>query len=310
MTYKRHFLVDNILSHRRIHLLGGISSAGKTRFILPAMVKWAKGENFLGFPSHPVPWAYVSGDRKLDEALETIDDLKMNPNDVPIIPAFGADDKNVEGILNEASKKGYQLLVWEGFGDFCPPPSHKHQVRSFLSSLSSTCDRFTNGLTILGIMESPKLKPHEMYKSPRQLISGVSSWGYHTSTVMMILHEDPDDETNSRRVLRADIKGYPRFKCEGDYDYNGHVVFMPPCTDPERANTSDSVESVVMLTAFLDTIKPGAVFNRVEIDLALPGLTKRTIERGLDSLITSGIVERVRKGVYKKVTATQPLERV
>src|SRR5437899_3146178 len=104
------FLIQDVFPSRRVHLIGGASNVGKTRWVLPTMVDWSNSKPIMGFPSYPVPWAYVSGDRLLVEAQETIKSLGLSLDDVPTIPAFGPHNKTCQQVLAEAAKLGIQAL--------------------------------------------------------------------------------------------------------------------------------------------------------------------------------------------------------
>jgi hypothetical protein len=225
------YLIDHILPTRRVSLLGGSSNVGKTRWTLPAFRDWAEGKPVLGFHSNPVPWSYVSGDRLLIEAEDSINSLGIDPKVFNIIPAYGEHNKTWIQVIEAAEKKKVQFLLWEGFTDFCPPPGQRHQVREFLSSVSACCQpskEFPDGLTILGIVESPKLKPNERYKDPRQRISGAAAWGYHSSSVFLIERFKPEDVSNGQRVLYASLKNAPDFDTKGHFEQNGLLHFPPP----------------------------------------------------------------------------------
>lgn len=223
-------LVDKILPAGRVHLLGGVSDAGKTRFIIPAMVSFARGLPFLGHASHPVPWAYVSGDRVLEEAHDTISSMGIDPVTIPIIPAFGKDNKSTPSAVMAAAADltpPPQLLVIEGFHDLVPGKDTRHDVRTFLSNMAAYCldsHAFPAGLTILGIVESPKLKPNERYRNPRQRISGVSSWGFHSSTVILIEEaaEDYSFETPGRTIWVC-MKNAKRLKLAAEFNEKGQL---------------------------------------------------------------------------------------
>lgn len=220
-------LVDDVLPARRVHLLGGVSDAGKTRFILPALLDWEQSKPFLGRASHPVPWAYVVGDRPLVEAQDTISSMGHNPASIRMIPAYGLHNKNWYEIVRAARALVPipQLLVIEGFGDL-PNGEHKKEIRGFLSDVSAYCEStadFPSGLTILGIMESPKLKPNEKYRNPRQRVSGVSSWGFHTSTVI-IIESDDEECTGPDRTFWVCMKGAQRRKLRGSFDTQGRLI--------------------------------------------------------------------------------------
>lgn len=226
------YLIDKLLPTRRVHLLAGASNVGKSRWVLPTMVDWSKGKPIMGLPSHPVPWAYVSGDRLLVEAQDTITSLGLSLGDVPIIPAFGQDNKTWLQVLLEASKMNVQFLVWEGFGDLVPDPQRRMQVRDFLGHISACCNQPTSytpsGMTILGIMESPKMKPYERYKNPRERVSGVASWGYHTSTVILIEAGKVENPADPSRILYASLKNAPSFTALGEFNRSGHLAFGEP----------------------------------------------------------------------------------
>ena len=219
-------LIENILPPRRVHLLGGVSDAGKTRFIIPALLDFTAGRPILGQPTHPCPWVYVSGDRSAEELEDTLYAMDIPKDSFPYIPAFGKDNKNLRQIIEAATNRPCkpELLIIEGFADLCPVDTRK-EVRAFLSSCSAYCQpsrTLLNGLTILGIVESPKLKPNERYRNPRQRISGVSSWAYHTSTVLLIENIDKDDTYESEeRILWACMKNSRRLKLAAKFDARG-----------------------------------------------------------------------------------------
>jgi hypothetical protein len=251
------FIIDSLFPSRRIHLIGGASNVGKTRWILPTMVAWASGKPIMGFRSHPAPWAYVSGDRLLIEALETIKGLALPLNEIQIIPAFGGHNKTWPQVLAEAAKLKVSVLVWEGFGDLVRDPQRRPQVREFLGSISACCAEsieFPNGLTILGIMETPKMRPKDRYQSPRERISGAASWGYHTSSVLMLEATKPEDPSNPSRILFASLKNAPSFTSLGTFTTSGHIAFgLPELV--EVMSEQDIDTEIARMKAFLNPQK-------------------------------------------------------
>lgn len=221
-------LIDGVLPSHRVHLLGGISDAGKTRWVLPAMIDWAQGLPIFGNTSHPAPWAYVAADRTVQEANETIANLGLNPPDIRIIPAFGLHNKSALEILRAALKLEPipELLVWESFQDMCG--EQKSDIKEFLGSMCAYCEanqEFPNGLTILGVVESPKQKPYERYANPRQRISGRSAWSYHTSTNILIEATTGDEEMlTPTRTVWVCAKGKQRRKLAANFDPQGRLL--------------------------------------------------------------------------------------
>lgn len=223
-------LIDEVLPSNRVHLLAGVSDAGKTSWAIPTLIKWSNGEEVLGRRSHPVPWAYVAGDRIVEEAEDKVHQMGYTLNDIRIIPAFGKHNKNWINILIAASamepKPG--LLVVEGFSDL-PDGESKKEVREFLGSVSAFCQgptvEFPKGITILGIVESPKPKPGEKYANPRHRVSGVSAWGYHSSTVIIIegIEKDEALEQPYRQIWVCPKTGLRR-KLGATFDERGRLL--------------------------------------------------------------------------------------
>jgi hypothetical protein len=223
------FIVDKVFPARRVHLVGGVSNVGKTRWLIPAMVDWAAGRPVLGKQSHPGTWAYVAADRLLEEAEDTIQGMRVALSDVQIVPAFGQHHKSWTDIVVALSKLHCDVAVVESFGDFAGDRGSRAQVLEFLSRASAMCQptqEFPNGLTIIGVMESPKLKPYERYKNPRELISGVAGWGYHTSTDILIQAVEKDEEmlTGNRRMY-VSLKNGLNMRLTGSFDSGGKLVF-------------------------------------------------------------------------------------
>jgi hypothetical protein len=155
--------------------------------------------------------------------------MGIDPFRIRCIPAFGRENKTVNEILIAASRMDPvpELLVWEGFQD-APEGERKKDVRSFLCNMAAYCegDRgFPRGLTILGIVESPKLKPAERYPNPRQRVSGVSAWGYHTSTILLLESVEGDPSfLQPDRVLWVCIKNGKRRQLAASFDAKGRLV--------------------------------------------------------------------------------------
>jgi hypothetical protein len=102
-------------------------------------------------------------------------------------------------------------------------------VFEFLSGIDAYLKptaEFPAGLTVLGIAESPKMKPKEKYGDPRQRISGCTAWASHASTVFLLepLDNDPSG-SNADRQLWVCRKTGPRRKLVTQFDAKGNLVF-------------------------------------------------------------------------------------
>jgi hypothetical protein len=216
------YLIDKILPARRPHLLAGISSAGKSRFIIPAFMMYSAGMPVLGLESHPERWCIVGRDRPLGDVQDTIQSIGFNLNDVDIIPAFGQHSKPLYQIMGEIEDLGAKLVLWEGFDMMVRNPNNPHEVGEFLSTVTAYCEK---GLTVLGTVGVAKLKPHEMYQNPRQLVAGSSIWERATGTNFIIVATNPRDIGDSHRLLYVSLKNEASFAVGGQFDDNGILVF-------------------------------------------------------------------------------------
>lgn len=199
----KEFLVDEILPVNEVHLLAGPSGSGKTTWILNALKReWEKGEPFLGYQSYPAPWAYAPADRSLDSVMRTLKRIKIDPGSIDIIAAYGEDKRSFTQIIDVAETLGAKLLVIEAFGHFVEEmigtPNGKN-VGSFLSTTRHLIKKAD--LTIIGVVESPKMKPYERYENPRQRISGAAAWAHFSETIFLMERQDPQDPSNTWRRL-------------------------------------------------------------------------------------------------------------
>jgi len=197
------FLVDLLLVSREVHLLGGPAGAGKTRWLLDNILLWADGQPFLEFPSHPVPWIYVAGDRSTDSVCRTLATMGIDPKRVPILHAW--DEKmGVNEILDKIILSKAGLVVWESFGTLVNEPGRGPQVKAYMQRMSRFCQQTDK--TIIGVMEAPKMKPFDRYENPRQRISGPVGWGHHAETIFLVEPVDIENPGNPYRILTVCLR--------------------------------------------------------------------------------------------------------
>jgi len=221
-TTSPKFLIDKILPVNRIHLLAGISSAGKSRFAMPALMNWHVCLPVMGLASWPVPWCVVCADRPLADTHDTLASMGLPLSEVPIIPAFGKYSKPLFEIMEAIEDGGYQFVFWEGFDMMVKNPNNPGEVKEFLSRVSAYCE---DGLTILGTVGVAKLKPSEVYQNPRQLVAGSSLWERATSSNLIVIPTKPEDIGDGGRMLHCSLKNSPSFSVYGKFDENGILVF-------------------------------------------------------------------------------------
>jgi RecA-family ATPase len=194
------YLVDTILPAGEIHLLGGPTGAGKTRWLFDTLLDWHAGKSVLGYSSHPCPWLYVSSDRSEASVYRTLETMNLDRERIPLLSAM---DKRLtlNQILDAAQERHAQLVVIESFGGFVDSTvaPNTRQIKNFFYSLRPFLNA-TNA-TIIGVVESPKMKPKERYENPRQRISGAAAWGHYGETIILIEPVAPDTPNSNRNII-------------------------------------------------------------------------------------------------------------
>lgn len=214
--------LDTILPRQRVNLLAGVRDAGKTRFILPAMLSW---------PQCP-PWAYVAADRSILDAQQTILDMHYKLSDVPLIAAYGRkhmDWANMIRVLEQQSPRP-EIVVVEAFQDFADSINKRDKVHVFMNEIDSYCQpsrEFPNGLTIIGMTGSPKQSMRDRYPDPTQRVPGTSIWVERASAVFVVESAAKDlSLTGADRLLYVCRKhGGTRLVLGGNFDVDNRLVF-------------------------------------------------------------------------------------
>jgi len=218
------YLIDDLLPENVVHLLGGPSGAGKTRWLINSLIEWRKGRPVLDKPSHPGKWLYISSDRGADEVNRMLERMQVDKSLVPLIPAFGKDYKNINEIMDIIVREKPKLTVIEAFGSFLDSNSKK-EVKAYLNRCKRFCDEAQT--TIIGVVESPKMTPNKFYENPRQRISGVADWGHFASTIMIAEFENPKNPNGARRLWICP-RDYPSVERLFTFDFHGRPVLSNP----------------------------------------------------------------------------------
>jgi RecA-family ATPase len=216
-------LIDDILPEKEIHLIAGASGAGKTTWVLQTLYnEWQRGKPVLGYASHPGKWVYVAADRSIVAVHRRLAALHIPRGAIDIIPAW---DKSMtlQGIYQEIEQRKPVLAVIEAFSSFVGEPGGMFQVKSYLQNIHNFIR--SSGVTVLGIVESPKMKPHEKYENPRQRVSGVAAWGHFTETVFVIELVNPKAPSSGQRVLYVCSHNSAGMERNGGFDAAGNLTF-------------------------------------------------------------------------------------
>lgn len=232
MEKSPEFLIETILPSGEVSLLGGPSGSGKSRWLFDTLLDWEASRPVLGFRSYPVPWIYIASDRTVKSVQRTWVSMGIDPERITYVPSWN-NSMGIDEIMDVVDKSPARLVVIESFGSFVPArmPAGK-DVKAFLGRMSNWCQRHDK--TILGVVESPKLKPNEKYENPRQRISGVAAWGHFSETIFLIEPEDVTDGSNINRIMNICPRNAPTKTINLRFNENGRLevnVFHTNVTD-------------------------------------------------------------------------------
>lgn len=288
------FLIDKLMPSTEVHILSGPSGSGKTTWGLQTFVlDWSKGRDILGFKSHPTPWLYISCDRSLDSVHATMERLHIQDDTFNRISAVDSGLFDFDKVLLAASCISPKPLFFylDGFLNLLPQGIHQNDnqgVARWLASLTRICKK--EGITILGTLHSPKQKADDYYENPRQRIAGGSAWAGFADTIILVEPTDADDPSQSHhRHLSILPRNHKEIHRELAFNDDGRLV------------EADDILKDDLLYAFLQTIKPGSTFHVERLLTVLDKVSSRAaINRELSQLETTGVIERVSRGVYRK----------
>lgn len=196
------YIIDQLFPRRALHLCAGASGAGKTILLLETFAcHWAQGRDVFGYKSYPESWLYVSGDRSAEDVWRKVDSLGIPRTAVPFLPAYatGKPTLDWEKIFNQILATGAKTVIWEGFGRYIADNAGGRVVDAWLEQV--TCQIQKHDITLIGVVEQPKMKPRDKYPIPRQRISGPAAWGHHSSTVVLVEFKNEKQSSNPGRIV-------------------------------------------------------------------------------------------------------------
>jgi hypothetical protein len=80
-------------------------------------------------------------------------------------------------------------------------------------------------MTIIGVVESPKLKPQERYENPRWRVSGAAAWAHYSETIFLIEPSFAKDIDKPERKLYVCPRNAPGMELKGAFDKHGRLTF-------------------------------------------------------------------------------------
>lgn len=296
------FLIDGILPANEVHLIGGASGTGKSRFLLQhVLAPFIAASPVLGHAVHPVPYAYVSLDRSYPSLLRTLESLDLlgQIDNIVTMDSLGNEEINVPSIVTKTLDlyKGTKFVTVEGFqligGDDSKAGYNK--IGKALRQATMLCNKYK--ITILGVCHSPKLKENEGFQNEREYILGSTGWASYSDTIIYL--------SRNKKTSLVSVSVMPRNAPSETYEARfiegGKLEFVLG-----GENKSDA------LIAFLVSLSHGETITRADVVLWAKENVEAegsTVDRVLRRLTVSSVLEKSEsvQGLYIR-TARPSLE--
>jgi hypothetical protein len=289
------WIIDKLFPTREVHLIGGSSGSGKTTLLFQILQDWTAGNPVFGFQSYPVPFVYISCDRSLASVSRTMSRIGFTFPRYSVVDSglVGRSFTGDSGLLQSFRiPRTTKLIILDGMTSLCPDGKiNDHKVvANFLANLATLCQ--ARDMTIIGTVHATKTKENEKILKPRERIVGSTAWAAYSETIVIL---DPADATNdsSRRILDIMPRNSAHIHKTLEFSPSGRLV------EVEDENTQSGK---FLLEQYLDNYSTGQeIPTSALLDARDNGISLRTMERWIAELVTEGKLEKVRKGVYRKM---------
>jgi len=293
------YIIEDLMPAGQVHLIGGPSGSGKTTLtfqLYEALSKDPPGP-FLGRQTRPVKWAYVSGDRAEKSVQETMARVGVE------FPVFSLVDRDLVGadltskvFPQLSSLYGYRpdFIYIDGFTGLVPGGhiNNYSVVAKWLAMLARYCEN--KKVTILGACHTTKVKEGEMFKDPRQRITGSVAWAAYTEGVIILDTVEGDDNAN-RRVVTLLPRNNPTEIIPMTFDAEGKLQ-MPESVRVRGESTA------FILNGIIENVKDDGgyvTFMRLKKMAENNKISNRSLERWLAGKVKEGILVREGRGMYR-----------
>jgi len=299
------WLVERILPAGELHIIGGPSGGGKTTLIMQLVTDWAAGRSVFGYASHPRPFVYISLDRNEKSLRRTLQRCGVDPDTFPYIcplsttnPILGFKDlidNFVKPRFPEVLAGG--VIIIEGITTLMPGSGKANDYTAtfkFFSWLSAYCSE--TGISLLGVMHSPKMKESERYLNPRQRLMHSVAIGAIAETIIL---SEPSFESPIKldRIVTVLPRNAPEQEFHMRLDEHG---MHQPAPDPEKPKSElKASQKFDLYIAGLDVgteFTTGSIVEALSIDMS-----ERTIKNGLAIAEANKRIERLAHGRWRKI---------
>src|SRR5438552_278206 len=170
--------VEGYFPRRGISLIGGASGSGKTTLVLDMANELRQGHAFNGHSSCPQPFSYISLERSKEAFERTCKRMNFDPRWFNFYRPTGSNlllplPELLDGLMSTPEHRESKIFFIEGI-DIRLDDDGKHRtmndpiaVAQVMAQLEERGKKY--GLTFVGTMGMPKMKPGDKYNGRDQL---------------------------------------------------------------------------------------------------------------------------------------------
>jgi hypothetical protein len=222
---------DGWFPRSSLSLVGGSSGAGKTSWLVPLVMKQAKGESHEGHPSYGLPYLLFMRDRggfsmeRTLEQLGLINDPEVHRNLVRVkdigVAVIAQILRAIERYIDERGKVP-GVIVLDGLDICAGKQKDMDTVSAFLDDLIEIAEHFN--LAVVGIVGAPKkLEKDGNFTSRRDELYGSVAFGRMAETIVHVTLDEQD--VRCYDIMHRNSKGEKFYM---KFDDNGNLVRHVP----------------------------------------------------------------------------------
>jgi len=291
----RSWVIDNVFPEEVVGLLVGSPGVGKSSAGIKWLAEIKSGLPVFGHQSHPRPIVYVSCDRSEAEYTSHLEALGYSP-DIFHFYDQTSNKTSIDVVIRACSRKFPHCLIFiDGMARLVPDCklSDYGVVSDFLVETGRLCREFH--VTVLGCIHASKQKDGQSYSDPRDISCGSTAWSGFSNLNIVIQRKNPSDPSDPLRIIHLLTRSRL-----GD-------VMLTYQKDPSSAGGSlipydDPVEADLLGLHLMDLPYDQPFPKKEMVEFAKSqSITERRVERWLERMIGDGMVEKVSRGVYRRI---------
>jgi len=313
------YIVSPIFPCGSLHLIVGDSGMGKSTWLLDTLHDWSMGMAVMGgLISHPCEWVYVSMDRALQDTNRTLKRLGLSNWDIPayaieeLCPRDTATDLLVAPTIEQIHQlfPKAKLIVLEGLQTILPNTSRgQTQNKAEGLWLINLRDRILNkGITVIATEHKPKKVDAGVNKRNTPL--GTASLIGGSGTVISFdypagVRGHKDEVYINERIVHISGHNFAPYHLCYTRDTTGRFILEASKSGTEVHSYVTPEDGEIQIDAQFSVWPADRAIKSVDLIAwaNVSNMSEHQMYKWLRARITSGLMEMVKKGEYRKVTA-------